>query len=88
MSLDVFVFSVEYIYLALCFEKNNMKTSFTHGVGKPVGLGNLPSSKQSPRKPLPLRKIACVSTLNADTPPTVMHQASISKLLASSINSK
>ena len=64
----------------MCFEKNNMKTSFTLGVGKPASLGTLPSHKQSLRKPLPLCKIACVSTVNADTPQTeIMHQASISK---------
>ena len=60
------------------FEQNNMETSFTHGVGKPASLGILPSRKQSLRKPLPLCKTACVSTVNADTPQTViMHQASI-----------
>ena len=65
---------------AMCFEKNNMKTSFTHGVRKPASLDTLPACKQSLRKPLPLCKIACVSTVNADTPQTViMHQASISK---------
>ena len=31
----------------LCFEKNNMKTSFTHDVGKPASLGTLPWRKQS-----------------------------------------
>ena len=36
--------------------------------------------KQSLRKPLPRCKIVCVSTVNADTPQTVIiHQASISK---------
>ena len=53
------------------FEKNNVKTSFTHGVGKPASLGTLPSCKQSLTKPLSLCKIACVSTVNADTPQTV-----------------
>ena len=43
------------------------------------------SHKQSLRKPLPLRKISCVSTANADTPPTIMYQASILMWLASSI---
>ena len=61
------------------------KRKFTHGVGKLASLGNLPSRKQSLRKPLPLCKIACVSTGNADTPPTVMHHSSTSTWLASSI---
>ena len=52
----------------MCFEKNNMKTPC---------LGTFPSRKQSLRKPLPLCKIACVSTGNADAPPTVMHHAGI-----------
>ena len=57
----------------MCFEKNNMKTPC---------LGTFPSrNEQSLRKPLPVCKIACVSTMNADTPqPVIMHQASISKL--------
>ena len=64
----------------MCFEKNNMKTSFTHSVGKPASVGSLPSRKQTLRKPLPLCKIAYVSTVNADTRQTVIiHQASISK---------
>ena len=51
-----------------------------HGVGKPASLGTLPLCKQCLRKPLLLYKIACVSTVNADTPHTVtMHQAPISK---------
>ena len=38
--------------LKLCFEKNNMKISFTHGVGEPASLGTLPPRKQSREKPL------------------------------------
>ena len=65
----------------MCFEKNNMKTYFTHSVGKPASLGTVPSRKQFLRKPLFLVcKIACASTVNADTPQiATMHQASISK---------
>ena len=33
----------------MSFEKNNMKTFFTHGVGKPASLGTLPSRKRSLR---------------------------------------
>ena len=65
----------------LCFEEKIMKTSFAHGAGKLGSLGSLPLRKQSLRKLLSICKIACVSTINADTPQTViMHQASISKL--------
>ena len=64
----------------LCFEKNNMKISFIHGVGKPASLGNLPPRKQSRGKSHSLCKIACVSTVNANTPQTViMHHASTLK---------
>ena len=64
----------------MCFKKGNMKTSFTYGVGNPASLGNLLPRKQFLRKPLPLCKIAGVSTVNADTPQTViMQQASMSK---------
>ena len=67
----------------LCVLKRilNVKTSFTYGLGKPASLGTLPPHKQYLRKPLPLCKIDCVSTVNADTPQAViMHQRSISKL--------
>ena len=46
-----------------CFEKNNMKTSFTRGLGNLASLGTLPPHKQSLRKPLWICKIACVSEL-------------------------
>ena len=49
----------------------NMKTSFTHGLGKPASLGTLPPHKQSLRKPLPLLCIhsACwYSTGSNNTP--------------------
>ena len=46
-----------------------MKTSFTHGLGRPGSLGTLPLRKQKTTFPL-----------NADTPQTVLVQeASISK---------
>ena len=73
--------------LSLCFEKNTMKISFTH-VGKPAGLGTIPALKQSLIKPLPLCKIACVSTVNVDTvtPHTViMHHVHRSELAYSII---
>ena len=58
-----------------------MKTSFTHCVGKPGSLGTFAPHIQSLTKPLSICKIACVSTVNADTPETViMHQAFIRKL--------
>ena len=37
--------------LPLCFEKN-MKTFFTHGLGKPASLGTLPLLKQKTTFPL------------------------------------
>ena len=43
-----------------------------HGAGKPASLGTLPPRKQSLRKLLSICKIACVPTLNADTPQTVI----------------
>ena len=82
ISQDLFL-TLECIYLAwktFVFWKENIKTSFTHGVGKLASLRTLPPRKHSLRKPLALCKIACVSTVHADIPQTViMHQAPIWK---------